>query len=206
VRLSNDAEARFWSSYRAGSSVCRMPRQSGRVVSVATSPRHEFSKTCSDTITLLAGVGVVGDAHAGATIQHRSRVAKDPSQPNLRQVHLIHRELLDELTAAGFRVAPGALGENVTTTGVSLLDLPVGSVLSIGDDVILGVTGLRNPCWQIDTYEKGLLAAVLDHDEQGRLIRKAGIMAVVQRGGEIAIGDEIRVALPPPPHRPLDRV
>ncbi len=126
---------------------------------MAASPRHEFSKHRTDTITLVAGVGVLGDAHAGPTVQHRSRVAKDPAQPNLRQVHLIHTELLEELGGAGFSIAPGELGENITTEGVPLLGLPVGSVLNVGGDVLLAVTGLRNPCWQIDHYQDGLLVS-----------------------------------------------
>lgn len=154
----------------------------------------------------MAGMGVSGDAHFGATVQHRSRVAQDASQPNLRQVHLIHEELLDELGAAGFAIPAGGLGENITTRGLPLLDLPVGAVLSIGDDAVLAVTGLRNPCLQIEQYERGLLAAVVHRDEHDRVVRRAGIMAVVLRGGTVAVGDAVRVSLPPSPHHPLDRV
>lgn len=183
-----------------------MTASTASVVAVAKSSRHEFSKEREDSITLVAGIGVEGDAHSGATVQHRSRVARDPSQPNLRQVHLIHRELLDELCAAGFAVYPGALGENITTSGVDLLALPVGAVLAIGDRVLLGVTGLRNPCLQIDKYQDGLLAEVAYRDEVGNLIRRAGVMTVVLAAGEVRPGDEIRVSLPPLPHQALDRV
>lgn len=182
-----------------------MLSRSGSVVAVATSPTHEFSKALVDEITLVAGIGVLGDAHAGATVQHRSRVARDPTQPNLRQVHLIHRELLDELNASGHDVSPGDLGENITTAGIELLDLPVGATLSIGG-ALLGVTGLRNPCYQLDGHSDGLLAAVTPRDSAGVIRRLAGVMAVVLSGGPVRPGDEIRVALPPPPHRPLDRV
>ena len=182
-----------------------MLSERGSVVAVAASAAHGVSKSVTDVITLVAGVGVVGDAHAGSTVQHRSRVAQDPTKPNLRQVHLIHQELLDELNAAGFDVSPGAMGENITTTGVPLLDLPVGTTLAVGD-ALLCVTGLRNPCYQLDGYRPGLMAAVTPRDESGEVIRKAGVMSVVVAGGEVRAGDEIRVALPPTPHRRLDRV
>ena len=173
------------------------------VLAVAASPAHGFSKPSLPRIRLLPGLGVEGDAHCGATVKHRSRVAKDPTQPNLRQVHLIHAELFEELAAAGFDIAPGALGENVTTRGLDLLALPRGTWLHLGADAILEVTGLRNPCWQLDALRTGLMQAVLDRDAAGGLIRKSGVMAVVRRGGEVAPGDAIRVALPAPPHEPL---
>ncbi len=178
----------------------------GRVVAVCTGPTHSFSKPAIGVIRLLEGLGVEGDAHAGVTVQHRSRVAADPDQPNLRQVHLIHAELLAELNAAGFDVAPGDMGENVTTDGINLLALPVGSLLRLGPEAVVEVTGLRNPCTQLDAFRPGLMSAVLDRDEQGRLIRKAGIMGVVQTGGMVRPGDSIEVELPPLPHRSLDRV
>jgi len=176
------------------------------VVAVSRSPTHSFSKPEVESIRLLAGLGVEGDAHAGETVKHRSRVKADPTQANLRQVHLIQAELFDELAAKGFSVAPGELGENVTTRGIDLLGLPAGARLRIGPTAVVEVTGLRNPCIQIDRFQKGLLAAVLDRDGQGRLVRKAGIMGIVLTGGEIRPGDGIAVTLPPPPHRPLDRV
>ena len=155
---------------------------------------------------LVAGIGVEGDAHAGATVQHRSRVARNPHEPNLRQVHLIHTELLDALRAAGFAVSPGALGENVTTQGVDLLALPRGTTLHLGDTALVEVTGLRNPCVQLDRFQPGLMAAMLGRDAAGRVTRRAGVMAVVLVGGDIRGGDAIHVALPPPPHRALEVV
>lgn len=175
----------------------------GVVVAVSRCERHVFSKDAQPRIRLLAGQGVVGDAHSGVTVKHRSRVAVDPGKPNLRQVHLIHAELHDELQAAGFRVAAGDMGENVTTRGIDLLALPAGTRLRLGAAAVVEVTGLRNPCAQLDRFQPGLMAAVLGRDERGELIRKAGIMAIVLEGGEVYPGDAIGVALPPPPHRAL---
>jgi MOSC domain-containing protein YiiM len=176
------------------------------VVSVHRSPTHEFSKQPVDDGVLLAGLGLEGDAHAGSTVRHRSRVAADPHQPNLRQVHLIHQELLDELRGRGFDVGPGDLGENLTTSGIDLLGLPVGSVLLVPSGALLAVTGLRNPCGQIDRFRTGLRGAVLDEDEEGRRIRRAGVMAVVLRSGAVRPGDELQVALPPQPHQSLEPI
>ena len=176
------------------------------VVAVCCSPTHSFHKSTVDAIRLLEGLGVEGDAHLGETVQHRSRVAADPSQPNLRQVHLIHAELHDELQAAGFDVSAGQIGENITTCGVNLLGLPVGTLLHIGGEAVVAVTGLRNPCPQLDAFRPGLLAAVLGRDEAGQLVRKSGIMGVVRTSGVVRPGDAIRVELPPLPHRVLDRV
>lgn len=176
------------------------------VTAVSRAAAHEFSKGNQECVRLLEGLGVEGDAHLGRTVQHRSRVAKDPTQPNLRQVHLIHEELHDELNANGFSVSPGDMGENVTTRGVDLLGLPRGAKLSLGDTAVVEVTGLRNPCVQLDRFQAGLMAAVLDRDDEGGLVRKSGVMAVVLTGGEVRPGDSISVELPPPPHRPLDRV
>ncbi|MGI9062362.1 MAG: MOSC domain-containing protein [Pseudonocardiaceae bacterium] len=157
-------------------------------------------------IRLVRGLGVEQDAHLGETVQHRSRVARDPSRRNLRQVHLMHAELHDELRAAGFDVAAGQLGENVTTRGVDLLGLPTGTLLHLGATAVVEVTGLRNPCVQLDHFRRGLMAAVLDRDAEGRLVRKAGIMAVVVAGGDITPGDAIAVVLPPEPHHALHPV
>lgn len=176
------------------------------VTAVSRSGAHTFGKTNQDSVRLLAGLGVEGDAHLGETVKHRSRVARDPTQPNLRQVHLIHAELHDELGAAGFTVSPGEMGENVTTRGIDLLALPVGTRLRLGAAAVVEVTGLRNPCAQLDRFQPGLMAAVLDRDEQGRLVRKAGIMGVVVAGGEVRPGDPVRAELPPEPHRPLEPV
>ena len=147
-----------------------------------------------------------GDAHQGKTVQHLSRVARDPSQPNLRQVHLIHSELHEELRDAGFNVSAGDMGENITTEGVDLLGLPTGTRLQLGDEVTIEITGLRNPCLQLDGLQSGLMAAVLDRDEAGRLVRKAGVMGVVVVGGTVRAGDAISVMLPEKPHRRLEPV
>ncbi len=173
------------------------------VTAVSCDATHAFSKPEQDDIRLLTGLGVEGDAHRGKTVQHLSRVARDPGQPNLRQVHLIHAELHDELRAAGFAVAAGQLGENVTTRGVDLLGLPTGTLLHLGDTAVVEVTGLRNPCVQIDRFRPGLMAAVLDRDEHGGIVRKSGVMGIVTAGGDVRPGDAIRVELPPGPHRPL---
>ncbi|MCP5156136.1 MAG: MOSC domain-containing protein [Ectothiorhodospiraceae bacterium] len=175
----------------------------GKVIAVAALAAHAFSKASRERVRLLEGLGVEGDAHLGRTVQHRSRVARDPSQPNLRQVHLLHAELLDALAERGLGVGVGEMGENVTTRGVALLDLPTGTRLRLGEDAIVELTGLRNPCAQIERFRKGLLAAVLDRDAEGRLVRKAGVMAVVVRSGEVRPGDVVEVTLPPPPHHPL---
>lgn len=175
----------------------------GVVAAVSRSDNHSFSKPLLPAIRLLVGLGVEGDAHCGATVKHRSRVAIDPTKPNLRQVHLIHAELHDVLQAAGFRVGAGDMGENVTTRGVDLLGLPTGTRLRLGATAVIEVTGLRNPCAQLDRFQPGLMAAVLGRDECGELIRKAGVMAVVLVGGEVFAGDAIGVELPPLPHRAL---
>jgi MOSC domain-containing protein YiiM len=175
-------------------------------VAVALDGEHRFSKPLASEITLLEGIGVRGDAHAGVTVQHRSRVAVDPTQPNLRQVHLIQSELHDELRRQGFDVAPGQLGENVVTRGIDLLALPRGTQLSLGAGAVVEVTGLRNPCQQINEFQPRLLRAVLDRDAEGNVQRRAGIMGVVLRGGMVRAGDSIDVQLPVEPHRALDWV
>lgn len=177
-----------------------------QVLAVHLSRAHSFSKQAQERIVLVTGHGVEGDAHAGTTVKHRSRVRQDPSQPNLRQVHLIHGELFDELHAKGFTVTPGLIGENITTHGIDLLALPKGALLHIGDQAIVEVTGLRNPCTQLNDLQPGLMNALLDRDAQGGLIRKSGIMGVVQHGGEVRPGDAIRVVLPALPHTALERV
>jgi MOSC domain-containing protein YiiM len=176
------------------------------VIAIAKRRRHNLSKVVESEILLFKGLGVGGDAHAGATVKHRSRVAQDPNQTNLRQVHLLQAELLDELAAKGFAVGPAVMGENVTTRGVPLLDLPVGTRLALGDGAIVELTGLRNPCVQLERFQAGLMQAVLDRAPDGRLIRKAGVMAVVLAGGTVRPGDAIRITLPAGPHRPLQPV
>jgi MOSC domain-containing protein YiiM len=178
----------------------------GIVMAVSRSGTHTMSKPNQESIQLMTGLGVAGDAHQGETVKHRSRVARDPTQPNLRQVHLIHAELHDELREAGFAVSPGQMGENVTTRGVDLLGLPVGTRLVLGNTATVEVTGLRNPCAQLDGIAPGLMAATLDRDDEGNLVRKAGVMGVVLNGGEVRPGDAIAVELPPAPHRSLEPV
>lgn len=184
-----------------------MSSQSGAVVAaVCSGGEHRFTKPVQQSIRLLKGLGVEGDAHLGVTVKHRSRVRKDPTQPNLRQVHLVHDELFDELRAAGFDLAPGLIGENITTHGIDLLGLPRDTKLHVGASAVIGVTGLRNPCRQLNDFRPGLMQATLDYDEAGNLIRKAGIMGVVLVDGDIHAGDPIRIELPSQPHEPLKEV
>ncbi|MGW5352946.1 MOSC domain-containing protein [Streptomyces sp. NPDC004031] len=173
------------------------------VTAVSASGAYTFTKPNRGGIRLIAGLGVEGDVHSGVTVKHRSRVAKDPTQPNLRQVHLIHEELFTEVADAGFTVAPGQLGENITTSGLDLLGLPTGTLLHIGATAVLEVTGLRNPCRQIDDFQHGLLKQVVGHDAEGNVVRRAGVMSVVREGGTVHPGDPITVDLPSTPHLPL---
>jgi MOSC domain-containing protein YiiM len=175
----------------------------GTVIAVSRSATHTFSKPIADNIRLLAGLGVEDDCHNGATVKHLSRLLRFGSSPNLRQVHLIHEELFDELRQAGFAVSAGDMGENVTTRGVDLLSLPKGARLHIGNEALIEITGLRNPCRKLNRLQAGLMAATLDRDADGQLIRKAGVMSIVVAGGEVRAGDPIRVELPPGPHEPL---
>ncbi|MFH7324370.1 MOSC domain-containing protein [Aeromicrobium sp. JJY06] len=192
-----------------------------RVVAVSRDDRHRFSKVPVESITLVEGHGVEGDAHAGAFVKHRSRVRKDPRQPNLRQVHLIHAELFDEARAMGHELTAGDLGENVLTEGVDLLGLPTGTLLDLGGPVVR-ITGLRNPCVQINRFQPGLIKVVLakaDGTPASRpapptgsagasapVVRKAGVMAVVERGGEVRPGTAVTITLPAEPHTPLQPV
>jgi MOSC domain-containing protein YiiM len=178
----------------------------GIVTAVSLSAIHAFSKSSREAIRLLAGLGVEGDAHAGTTVKHRSRVARDPSQPNLRQVHLLHAELHEELQAAGFTVGPADMGENVTTRGIDLLGLPTGARLRLGDTAVVEITGLRNPCAQLNSFQPGLMQAVLGRDPDGGLVRKAGVMAIVKRSGEVRTGDAIAIEIPAEPHLKLEPV
>jgi hypothetical protein len=180
--------------------------ETGVVLAVHLSSRHTFHKASQLVIRLLAGEGVEGDAHSGPTVKHRSRVARTPNAPNLRQVHLIHSELHDELRALGFAVAPGEMGENITTQGVDLLGLPTGARLRLGASAVVEVTGLRNPCVQLDSFKRGLMKATLARDPHGKLVRKAGVMGVVLVGGEVRPHDQICVERPAAPHRPLEPV
>ena len=178
----------------------------GTVVAVAKAAGHSFAKQNVKEIEIVAGLGIAGDAHNGEKVKHRSRVKADPTQPNLRQVHLIHSELFDEVARKGFSVGPGDLGENITTQGIDLLQLPRGTIIKIGEHVRLAVTGLRNPCAQIDSFQTGLLSAVLDKGPDGKLIRKSGIMAIALAGGRVRAGAHIEIELPEPPFLPLEPV
>lgn len=181
-------------------------KTSGKVISVSLCEKHNFSKEPVEKIKVVKGIGVEGDAHSGEKVQHLSRVRVNPDQPNLRQVHLIHKELLDELSTKGFSLKAGDLGENILTEGLELLTLPQKTLLKIGETVRLEVTGLRNPCKQIENFREGLLKEVLDKDEEGKIVRKTGIMSIVLEGGVVKPGDMIEVVLPPEPHHPLERV
>ena len=178
----------------------------GFVIAVSRSAGYTFSKPNQGSIRLLAGLGVDGDAHMGEKVKHRFRVRQDPNQPNLRQVHLIHSELHDELRAKGFSVSAGQIGENVTTRGVDLLNLPTGTRLHLGKDAVVEITGLRNPCYQLDSLQNGLLKACVVKDDHGNIIRKAGVMGIVMTGGEVFPNDIIRVELPPKPYQSLQVV
>ena len=181
-------------------------RSAGRVVAVARDAEHRFSKQTCESITLIARYGVEGDAHAGVTVKHRSRVKRDPEQPNLCQVHLIHAELFDYAAAWGYRVEPGELGENVTTTGVDLLGLSRGTRLQLGDEAVVEVTGLRNPCNQINGRWNGLMKELVYVDPAGKTVRLAGVMSIVIAGGEVRPGDTVRAVLPDGDHVPLEAV
>jgi MOSC domain-containing protein YiiM len=176
------------------------------VVGLQVSEQHGFSKQPVGEVELVAGVGIVGDAHAGPLVQHRSRVAADPTQPNLRQVHLIDSELFAVLHHAGYHVSAGQLGENVTTEGIDLHALAVGAMLRLGDRALVAVTGLRNPCAQLDDFQRGLLKQVLSRDSNGELVRRSGIMGMVVHGGVVRVGDPIEMSAPPGPPQRLDRV
>jgi MOSC domain-containing protein YiiM len=180
--------------------------QNGVVIAVSCSQRHTMSKPNQLVIRLVAGRGVEGDAHSGETMKHRSRIARTPDAPNLRQVHLIHAELHDELLARKLKVIPGEMGENITTRGIDLLSLPAGTRLRLGDAAVVEVTGLRNPCKQLDDLHAGLMSATLGRSPSGRLIRKAGVMSVVLTGGDVRPGDPIQIELPSRPHRALEPV
>jgi MOSC domain-containing protein YiiM len=181
------------------------PDRQPHVIAVAKSAKHEFSKHSCASIKIVQGLGVDGDCHSGVTVKHRSRVAADPTQPNLRQVHLMQAELFDELRTHGFEIVPSSLGENITTRGIDLLALPEGTVLKIGAEAKVQVTGLRNPCSQIENFKTGLLQhCVIKTDD--KLIRKTGVMAIVLASGDVQPSDKIAIELPPLPHKALERV
>ena len=176
------------------------------IQALASDGTHRFSKQPAESLTLITGMGVAGDAHAGVTVKHRSRVARDPSQPNLRQLHLLHAEIFEELAPQGFTLKPGDIGENVTTRGIDLLGLGTGTRLCLGTEAIIEITGLRNPCAQLDHFRPGLMAAMLGRDAAGGLIRKSGVMAIVLQGGVLRAGDPIIILPPAGPQRPLQPV
>lgn len=178
----------------------------GTVEAVSLNPAHGFSKQNQNRIHLLKGLGVEGDAHMGETVQHLSRIAQDPHQPNLRQVHLIPTELFEKLSEKGYALSAGDLGENILTTGLDLINLPVGTKLYIGNDAVLELTGLRNPCKQIDEFKEGLMGELVFKDGEGNIVRQAGVMSVVEQSGKVAPGDTIRVELPPEPHQKMERI
>jgi hypothetical protein len=174
-----------------------------QVLSVSISPTHSMAKMVQSEIKLLTGIGIEGDVHSGDKVKHRSRLFKKPLAPNLRQVHLIHWELLEELNLKGFKISPGQMGENMTTKNIDILNLPTNTLLTIGKEALIQITGLRNPCTQLDGIQKGLMKAVLDKDDEGNLIKKAGVMAIVLKGGLVKPGDEIVVKLPALPYTKL---
>jgi MOSC domain-containing protein YiiM len=178
----------------------------GEVISVNAAASHRFSKPARASITLIAGIGIEGDAHAGVTVQHVSRLRRDPTSPNLRQVHLIQSELFDELAVLGHTVLPGALGENITTRGIDLLALPVGTILRLGEQAVLQVTGLRNPCVQINEFQNGLMRCLIATAEDGTVIRRGGVMSVVIESGVVTAGDALVAELPAGERRPLQPV
>ncbi|MBT8233756.1 MAG: MOSC domain-containing protein [Saprospiraceae bacterium] len=180
--------------------------KNGRVIAVHKCPHHQLSKISQPFINIIEGQGIEGDAHKGMTVKHRSRVRKDPTQPNLRQVHLMHSELFDELSAEGFDIEPGMMGENITTQNIDLLNLPKDTILNIGDACVIQITGLRNPCNQLNGIQEGLMENLVYKNKKGELIRKAGIMAIVLKGGIVKKGDAILVNLPSKPLIKLDRV
>ena len=173
------------------------------VLAVHRSPIHALRKDTQPSIRLLTGLGVEGDAHCGATVQHVYAARKTPALPNLRQVHLIHAELHTELAEQGFDIPAGAMGENITTQGLDLLGLPRGARLHLGQEAIVELTGLRDPCSLLERLKPGLIAATLGRDAQGQVLRKAGVMGIVVQGGEVRAGDAVIVELPLEPHHAL---
>lgn len=175
------------------------------VVAVSRDGLHRFSKEPQESIELVEDLGVRGDAHAGTLVQHRSRVRRDPNQPNLRQVHLLQSDWLREAREAGHDVVPGSMGENVLTDGIDLLSLPEGTRLLLGD-ALVRITGLRNPCRQINDFSPGLLQLAVRRVDGVAIERRTGVMSVVERGGTVREGAPIRVELPDGPHSPLKPV
>ncbi len=179
---------------------------SGSVIAVCSRDAHLFSKENREEIELIKNFGINGDAHAGMYVKHRSRVKKNPKQLNLRQVHLIPIELLNEMKQHRYDLHPGDLGENITTSGIDLINLPLNSQINIGEEVVLEVKGLRDPCKQIEAFKEGLLKKMITKDADGNLIRKTGIMTIVLGGGIVKPNDKIEVVLPKKPYHKLEVV
>ena len=177
-----------------------MHAQIGKVFSVSKKSTHEFSKEIQEKIKLITMHGVDGDAHAGKYVKHRSRVKKDPNQLNIRQVHLMTSELLEEFQGVGHHIKPGDLGENITTVGIDLINLPKGTILKIGPEAEVEITGLREPCKQIEDFQNGLLKRVISKNNSGKLDVKSGVMSIVTQGGTVRPGDKIKVIYPNQPH------
>jgi MOSC domain-containing protein YiiM len=177
-----------------------------QVTSVSLNPLHTFSKRPVPEIRILAHHGVEGDAHAGEKVQHLYRVRKNPNAPNLCQVHLIAEEFLEELRTQNFPIEPGQLGENIIVRSLDLCSLSVGATLRLGSDALIEITGLRDPCNQLNTLRPGLMKACLARSLDGTLIRKAGVMAIALVSGSVRPGDPIHLTLPPHPHRPMGPV
>jgi MOSC domain-containing protein YiiM len=172
------------------------------VVAVHRKEEYGVFKEIQESVHLVKGFGVQGDAHMGTLVQHRYNKKQNPNQPNLRQVHLIQAELFDDLKELGLIVKPGEMGENITTRNIDIINLPLDTKLHLGDSAILQLTGLREPCGQLNTVQKGLKNAVLDESGKSRV----GVMSVVLRGGAVKADDLIRVELPSEPHQDLQPV
>ena len=143
-----------------------------------------------------------GDAHAGPFVRHRHLARRHPKMPNLRQVHLIPSELFQALRADGYELRPGDLGENILTAGLDLEALPLGTILKLGAEAAIELTGLRTPCVLIDRFKPGLKRRMLV-EEYGRPRFRCGVMAVVRSSGRISTGDAIAVRLPSEPLKSL---
>jgi len=180
--------------------------KTGKIIALSKNPIHNVSKQNHNELILLEGLGVEGDVHMGKTAKHRSRVAKNPLQPNLRQIHLIESELYEELKLKGFDIQPGQMGENITTSDLDLLKLPENTILKIGAQAEVLITGLRNPCNQLNGIQDGLMQAVIEKDSSGNLIRKAGIMGIVTKGGKVTLNDNIEVKFPSKPFVRLEKI
>lgn len=175
------------------------------VIAVASDSKHNIIKPIRESVRLIAGWGVEGDAHAGKTVQHRYDKRRNPDAPNLRQVHLMHSELFDQVSGLGLSVKPGQMGENITTRHIDILNLPRGTQLRIGEAVI-EITGLRNPCKYLNQIAPGLLKACLGKHEDGTNFPHSGVMGVILADGEVKAGDEIHIITPPKPHERLKPV